>query len=87
MIINSGAEYDDFEALVDTFDASLTLTAVFYLLDGAGSNVVRAWGFLNSDNGDTISVISSIFAAPPSAATFTGDFGSAVSITQPLEVT
>jgi hypothetical protein len=84
MIISSGANYDDFEAVVDELDSTLTLDAVFYVSDT--SNVQQAWAIINSDNGGTIVVKSRVFSDPPSNATFTTDFASAIALTNGLEI-
>lgn len=80
MNIYSGVEYNDFEAIVDALDASLTLDAVFYVDDG--TNVIQAWAILNSGNGGSIGVSSGVFSTDITIATFTTDFASAVSVSR-----
>lgn len=78
MHIYTGVNYDDFEAVVDQLDTSLTLDAVFYYDDG--TNVIQSWAVLNSGNGGVIGISSGQYSAPPTISTFTTDFASAVSI-------
>lgn len=86
MIISTGANYNDFEAVVDDLDSSLVLDAVYYVTDG--TNVQKAWAVINSASGGPIVIFSSIFdpGSAPANSTFTTDFPSAVALTHTLEV-
>lgn len=77
MNIFTGSNYDDFEAVVDELDSTLTLDAVFYF--GDGTNVIQSWAILNSGGG-AIAVSSGQYPDPPTISTFTTDFSSAIAL-------
>lgn len=79
MNIFTGPSYDDFESVVDTLDASLTLDATFYFDNG--TDVIQSWAILNSGNGGPITVSSGMYnSGDVSISTFTTDFPSAVQV-------
>lgn len=82
MKIYTGPAYADFETLVDTLDATLTLDAVVYYADAGNTHVLRAWAILNSGAGAPIYVLSGDYLDGDITVTdFTTDFASAVEVT------
>lgn len=80
----SQANYTNWQAVVDKFQATAANVIAFYRVDTSISKVAEAWAMFNS--GYPQCVYGDFGNQGPSTATFTGKYTGAVAVTTPIGV-